>query len=967
MTRRIFIIALMISLTVLLVPMIASAQSTVDFAISFGDSTPTGYFEWTDYILSSASIPGTPEGDCTGAYGHLSGGNLNGDSVQCGGTDLYQDRAYIDVTLPLGCDVTEWSAPYSLETDVVPGVTNVYNWVGSTVDNSTNTPLSATSGFVGWSPGTWNEVSGATHMLWAVATAQYTTPPGNAAYDYIHFTCSGVDPEDYPGSAPAEPFQPIRINQQVSVDDPVDLDQPFPPPYTINAQTYDFDNCWYDASCSDDHPDEVPVFATHSGTIIEVRQSGDTYWVTLDEQEDDGLTLRMFYKNLASVFVQPGDRVSGGCIIGTAGPSFNPSDDDPTHRSISFLPRDLDLDEDVTDWQDWRDPTEALGCDSNVTTTSCINNDPRFHNPDFFWGTGRSATIPQSYPANVTFTSDAATLQPGGFIHQEIVVDGTPDEVKVTLVASLPAGQQTGKLRVSFGDDSEDIYVSYDGPARATQRVIPVTGLVATEPTFEPDLYSLKIENISALGVDVRLFFVCMSASAAEVVGPDACYFNDDGGFANQFDDDGSNDWTLADGATITPSDFSFLGFNHDYFLNLPIGGSANYPLDLPAYTETPTDYVLELHANVGSVNIVATNVLTIGGTEDTDTDIDITTSLFIQTITHNFTLEADTPIEGGTLSLTNTTISESNDSILIKYACLHPVDGIWPGHEDVDWQPVPTGVRGGLPCASPCGDDGIPGDNASYIPPICQQPLSAPHMPALDELDITDSSALATWITGWGTWASNWWHLLADIPAWLFTCEFKPLFNRGIAQLMTFADWITMIGKWYKTTIGLWSKWLLSVVNYALSSIGNTVTTAINQLWEAIIGLDLIKQFFDKLSIAQLVFDLMSSLAGTILAAILNGVKALATLAQFISILWGYIFTGINGTTVADTGIPTCDSIIGTDFFYSFCRFNSLVDYGFTLWPGLWSPIIVLIGIIVISTFDLARKWIGAQFSEVS
>lgn len=188
----------------------------VTYEVTFGALTSTPGASYYSAYTNTLTVAG--EGDCVGSHGSVVSGNLVGELVQCGGASHYQNLAYVNITLPVGCDVVAFNAAYSLGSPAA-GRTSVYEFDGSSEAVSHNSPLSSpTGGFVDWSPPSWGDVVGATNIGFVVANGAFGTP-GSSAFDFIAFTCSFTGATPTPRQIISQAATPTATSTGASVPD----------------------------------------------------------------------------------------------------------------------------------------------------------------------------------------------------------------------------------------------------------------------------------------------------------------------------------------------------------------------------------------------------------------------------------------------------------------------------------------------------------------------------------------------------------------------------------------------------------------------------------------------------------------------------------------------------------------------------------------------------------------------------
>jgi hypothetical protein len=747
---------------------------------------------------------------------------------------------------------------------------------------------------------------------------------------------TGTAPDDG-GVAEVGPYQPIREADQIEHIEGVHESGLFFTASRISAKVQETD-------LSKDGFHEVRVYASHSGVIEQVYYANGAFNIRYTENYDDGFDVAIIYGNLAEVFVQPGDTVTAGCVIGLAGPQYSPLDsegyDSSEVRQIDYAAAEDDLYE---NWTLYDDPSGTEGCGGNQSTQNCINNDPRLTEPQAFWGSGKL----DDYPAltkSVTFDTSAVTLPNGYYLHQEFIVEGTPTALIATVIASVPK-HSVGKLRVSFGDAVEIVPLAYDGTVIGSQLVKMTGDLTPSEPTIEPDIYSLEVANVSGSGRDVVINFICLSeADSPAQIPPPPCYFNADGLIHPNDDGDPSNNWELSESpdpeAEIIQIDNLVSKF---YALKLPEDAFASYPLVLPAFEDEETEYVLTIRGRQNPPIGLSSSYLGVdisSGSLDDDTELEInglSVDLGLAPVPEwRFILPEDEPITDGTLTLSGNTMGAFVDEIFITTACLYPANGVWPGYEDADWSWEPIDPSDPFP-------DNPPGTTPPGIGSFACL-AGIPTMPT-------------------GIDPSEWLKWLGAFINWIFDCKFLPVFNDAIDRLMSFTTWITMIGKWNSAFAKQSANWTLKLGTYVINTLAGLMLSGLETIWNAFLTLPIIQWLYDNATLGQLMITAFLALAGAYIELLELGTQVLATLLTVIQIMWVSMADAFTSTSQVDVGLPTCSELTIDDLFYSLCAGFDLVNYAASSFASFAGFYAVLAAGAAYYTITKTIEWVGDAF----
>lgn len=727
---------------------------------------------------------------------------------------------------------------------------------------------------------------------------------GAVTSDIYSIELFGVD-DDGGGGAPAEPFQPINADLQVSADVPRDDDDLVNGTSVITATTRD-----------STIGGTVPVYAPVEAHVVFVSPYAP-HQVELSATVD-GEDWTIKYRNLETVYIQAGDDVDAGCIIGLAGPYTTPVETDETDlKAISFsIVNDDELS--FEDWTLYQSPDGVRICGSLLQSDSCVTNNPYMGEFASGWtlNRGLSGDLPTAYAGYVHLPGTTS-------LSQYVALE--PDTSYYVTLGIVLVDRPSGVVNVSIGDATIEQQVYADrvgdpsvfGVRVGEQQILLLGPFDPTTPDLVDDLYNFIIEN-AFLDYSIDITYACVHGTSDSPIAPyPACYFN-------QLSDLATTGEILTD-----PLGTDYVALQDTETLYAP-------SLSLSGYSDADAHYNVEVVVSASALNAddePGTNPDLVLSYDD----LGYSTAVTIPASTRKFTLltyNIEVP-QGETftsdLTLTHDQqLTTDSEYIYISAVCLYPITGQWPGYE-----PPPSGGAGG----GGAGGGGPGGSTGACAPVIA---------PATTD------------VWQWVLW------LFASLEHF-FKCVLPAELLKILNAVLSIFALIGKVATWLAAVFQLFGNWIFALIGWAINGLAGLIASLLQTIWNAIIGLDVFKWLFDNLSLAGIVFSLMAELGQAILTGVINAIKVLATLAQLIAILWGYILAGINGTTVVETGIPSCVDLAGDNFFYPLCAFNGLIDYGFELFPGLWAFVIVASVIIILSTFDLARKWIATQFSEVS
>jgi hypothetical protein len=898
------LIAILISLVLLIPASQAAAQSgDICFVVTFGGSLPSGCYEWDSYTLTlSATV--TDEGDCAGTHGTVSGGNLNGTPISCGGAGLNQNIAFLNITLPIGCDVVSWNAPYILGSPTAAR-TSVYNWIGTTWDKSHNSPLNTTGTF-DWEPPTWNEVSGATNLGFAAANGSVGGTPGSAAFDYVEFLCAEGSTEP-PGGIGDGLVQPIKEADQVDVFHGLAESGLIISDSSILAT--DASNIIPDAA-------KAPyVYSSISGTVTEVIPYLDgTFFVTVVGMVD-GEEHEVSYGNLTDLNVLTGDEITQGCVIGKAGPRIRYYNTQEVLFEITYSIVNLDVPSTIpglANYQNWTlyaDPTGNTPCGDNFSGT-CLNQNPAFDRDGQYWyGIENDAGLEPD------FVEGGVLLDAGTAIAQDIeIADLSTYNVTIGAVATTNLAVA---VTVTLGDDTDADNTFVDG----AMQVIQTTTLTPTTPDTPPDLYTLTIEANRPL----RLVYVCLAdIEDATATPPSYCLLED-------YSLETGDGWTFTDGAEIVETP-GFFGIGAGTELQIPELGDAEQTIALDGYDDRDAVYDVVVKASVPwSVSTADYGELWVSyGATDPDynqfSSFDVKQDLLTPTFRAEWTIPQGVSTTGD-FNLNVPSLYGTTSYISVFEVCISPRDGYWPSQPNI---PI------------------------SESDALCSQTVEfAVENP-------TDIAGVGKWIVS----ALRWVGRFLDIS---IECNIARLKETMLRLLDPVIAWFGMIGRWLGYTIVRFANWLAGIVGYLVALLRNVFNSIVNSIWAALIGTAFFQGAFDNLDLVSTVIDTLIDLVMQIVGFIGRIVNVLATLAQIIAVFWTSVVEAFNDPTITETGMPACDAILESDPGYLMCIGLDLFDYVILAFPSLNVLGLVGIGAIALFTLKKLSERIGDAFGEVA
>jgi hypothetical protein len=888
----------------------ASAQSgDVCFEVTFGGSLHAGCYAWESY---SNTLTIDNEGDCVGSRGSESGGNLEGTFIECGGTGLDQDLGYVAVTLPDGCVLVSWSVPYKVDIGDLPDGARIssYSWhTSETTAAAAHFDAFDTGGsfasFV--SSGGAYPATGLDFIGFVVASGSYGGDTGQVAFDYVQFVCEegSIDP---PSSGTyGGPFQPIAEELQVEVVTPRNISGMVNGASRITAET------------SSAMLGATPVYASISGTIGNVTPNSIELLGEVNGEEWEVL-----YRNLETIYVEPGDTVDAGCIIALAAPitSETTESESTDLKGLSFRIINLDL-ESFEDWELFSSPSGTRVCGSLVKGESCLNANPYLNDHAAIWNVTPSDTglTPQRGEGWVSLFDNQSMFQ--------YVALDSGETYYVTIAARMldvPVGGRSALLRVTLGDsfNLHSIYADLPGdipkgnPAPGEEQVFVVGPFEPTTADLSPDLYKLSIANNAALS-KVAITYVCLSESDTATIAPySSCYFERLGDFSTtgetMHDALGTEFIALDDTETITYEDLTLSGYDD---------AGAVYDVEVMVSTSDEDQ---------SSATATSSPELTLSFNDGTEYAVDDTITIpyyarRFNMVTFTIEIPEDEIVTADLIIAHDQQASTDSEFIYVSNICLIAPTG-WPGYD-----------------SAPPGDGGSGGGGSGGGGSGSCAPIVAP---------------FSTDVWAWIVW-------LFDSLTRLIKCVLPGELLKILNAILSVIDLITDIGRWLAAVFQLLGEWTFSLITWAINTAMGLVGGFIELIWNALVGLPILQWLYDISTLAPIIFDLIVALASGLLTLVLNAIRTLATFANIVSTMFGYIIAGFNASTTVETGLPaSCETIVLGDTWYPYCGVLDLIEYIFTQFPVFLAPIAVLFAALAYFAFLKTIVWTGEAFAEV-
>lgn len=871
----------------------AVAQTTTEsYHIPFGTDVSGGHYLFTDYSFTL----GAPY-------------NQRGNPINGGGAEYETSPApgyhhgMLTINLPAGCLLEGWEYQF---------------YYGSTY-GSAQLWLEYRNGGGSWttlnlSPGThpqgvWNTHTGTESSLAATELRlDWLTPSdsesvGEITVDNIKFTCSNVSAS---GGVYGGPFQPIAEELQVEVITPRNESGLVNGASRITANT------------SSAVLGGTPVYASISGIIGNVTPNSIELLGEVNGEEWE-----ILYRNLETIYVQPGDIVDAECIIALAAPATTQTTESEATdlKGLSFRIINLDT-ESFEDWELFSSPSGTRICGSLVQGGSCLNPNPYLNDNASAWNVTPSDTgiMPDRDDGMISLVDDQSMFQYAALDEGETYY--------VTIAARMmevPVGGRSAQLRVTLGDDFDlyDIYADLPGDIRTEplltgeQSVFIVGPLEPDTADLAPNLYKLAIENNATLS-KVEINYVCLTESDTTPIAPySTCYFDNLGDFSTtgetMHDSFGTEFIALDDTETITYEDLTLSGYDDadtEYHIEVVVSSSdedesnaaATTSPDLTLSYNDGTEYAVR---DVYAIPYYARQFKMLAFTIEIPEDEIVTADLII---THDQQASTD------------------SEFIYISNICLIAPTG-WPGYDSTPGTGGgSTGSGGPSPGTGAC---------APVITPI--------------------STNLWEWIL---------W-LFAAVEKFV-RCTLIGEIRKIVDSIKTIGEWILNFGSWLLGVFNLLGNWVYSLTLWAIYNLLTLLGGFIELLWNGLINLPLFQGLFDLMSLGWIAFNLLFDIGAAAIAALLYVMNLLSALAQAILILWGAILEGLNTAVAVETGLPTCSTITGDELFYSFCASITLMDHIFTLWPAILIPLTVMVAAMCFFTATKGLSWVGKTLAEV-
>lgn len=641
----------------------------------------------------------------------------------------------------------------------------------------------------------------------------------------------------------------------------------------------------------------VSVYSPIESTVVFVSEY-PPFRVDLVAQVD-GDTWRISVSNLDNVFVLPGDKVDGNCIIGYAGVS--PEESFPISPDKAILYEIVNFGE--TQFEDWTlhsNPDGTAICGSLAEDQSCINNNPELANQAAGWtlNRGLSGASPTAYPD---------VLLPGTTsISQFLELD--PDTEYYATV-SIAATEAFALFDVTVGDVtlSEEFNADLIGepPVFGTHvgeyRTFLLGPFEPTEADLVPNLYNFEISN-PLLHKTIKVGFACLhELDTSPISDHGLCYFEGLGDFTttgdNKNDALGNPYIRLYDdefmAANITLSGYEDEDATYYVLVNA-------WPYFLDGTGEPATVTYLYLSFDDG------TEYATINS-HGLEPDIRAQVSYTI-VIPAGEEITAD-------LTITHTQ-DDATDSQLVDVSrvCLVPAKGYYPGFEP--------------------------------------EPESEADCPAVlaPEFNIAEPFQ-SLWRGGIWIWDSLKVFLLCIIPREV---------NRVIDAIAGIPLWIRSVGLWLGAVIQVAAEWLFDLLDYVVSTVILGLDDLIDLIWGAFIGIPIVQQFYDQLSFTQLWAAVVGIIVDLVFELMSRAFFAIASLTSMIRVFYIALRFGYNNASVPELDIPLCDGIDPDTIGYAFCAGLDLTDYGLAAFPVAQVFIVIAIGSVIyfamIKTYEMVK-----------
>lgn len=752
----------------------------------------------------------------------------------------------------------------------------------------------------------------------------YTTKDGSARVQSITIEGTGTDPGIPPSGTGDDPYQPMREEDRFNVLTGHDEDDNIISSSSIVAT----------GTASSKRPSLViapAVYAAFTGQVSKVFPNSDgTYYVQI-AGDIDGTSYVADYYNVADLLVIPGDTITGGCVLGRAGPPVRNVDTSslpPEKQRLYEIQYDLiNVDdpgpvEDFANFQDWTDdtnPSATTPCSSQGFNPNCLNNNSNFGSRGMFW-----YGIVNEIGKEPDFIDGQVTVPAGAAVAQDIEIPDGDLSTYILTVAFAPTANDQAMLTVSLGGDITSISSTYGNSAgqltlRKTDAITP------TEPDIDPDIYTLKLSSTRP----VRITFACLQDENAPVNPPatGACYFTDP-----KFQT--GDGWTLSGGASLDSEVGSF--FQTRYFVSLPELASVSQGITLSGYSDGPATYTVTARARIDLFTLSPDDdygFMTVAF-DATDDDFDgerqflVKPDLLIGQYSQTWTV-TEGATATGTFSITDDELNGSETEIKVYEICISPDRSYWPD---------PTGTNPNV---------------MSDTDRVCSQQVDVtPQAP-------TDIVSVGAWIVSWLQWVGKFLSINID-------CYIRRALDVITAFLRPFFDWLAMIGRWFFANASVIGRWFLSLLAYLMALLSNLLNGIISVIWNAIKDTSLVVGLFDTLDLLSRFVNALISLALSVVALGLNILRLLNSLAQIIGTFWAAVKAAFNSTTATDVGIPICASIAEDDPLFGFCQGLDLFDYVLVRFPSLNVLGAVGIGAIALYTINKSIERVGSAFGEV-
>ncbi len=731
-----------------------------------------------------------------------------------------------------------------------------------------------------------------------------------------------VDDDDDPwGGGPSdEPYQPIRTAYQFDVFTGMDESDNIISDSSIVATG----TCLSSSTCV------APfVYAAFTGEVTRVFSEPDgTYDVTI-VGDIDGVAHEAHYSNLVNVLVQPGDTITGGCVLGRAGPEIrfvDASSLSPSERTlfeIHYYLINTDLPgpvEGLANYQDWTDDTDPSGstpCSSRLFNPNCLNTNANFaFNGEGWYG------LPNDVGQMPTFHEGNVDVPPGSSIAQDIEI-ADPDTYIVT-VGFAPTTDSQVRVVVSLGGDDADVVSTY-GSVAGEITIQQTEVITPTAPDTEPDIYVLKLTARKS----TRITFVCMQpeggASSPPLTG---CYFSDSD-FAT------GDGWTLSGGAELGTD--TLAGFTVQHYVSLPETDSVTQEITLYGYDDGPGNYTVKVTAYVIPFSFLpASNHGTLLVTFDaSDDDFDqgqtftINPSMVVGTFEQEWSIPTGESATGDFIVEDAALVGDA-EAIKVTSVCITPERGYWYD---------PTGTNPTV---------------VSETEQVCSQVINI-----VNETP-TEIVGVGKWIVSWLGWVGKYLGIAID-------CNIRRAVDAVTAFLKPLFDWLGMVGRWIYATSSRIGAWILSIIAYVLRLLGNLINQAINAVWAAIVATNILRTLFDGVDSVGQIIDTLIALVLSIAGLITRIINVLATLAQIVGTFWTALVAAFNSTTTTDIGMPVCGSITEIDPLFGLCQGLELFEYVIEVFPALNALGIVVIAAIAMWVAKETIEKTGNAFGETA